>query len=168
MSEQATDPRNRDDNPHPDEEATPSTALVVPGSGEVVDLANPDDATRAWLVLDELGRKVNDAKTFVKRALVQHARDSGGLTMRTAAGEVKVGEPVDITWNLSVLRELRAAGLPDNRWHELVTETVSVKVSATVAKQIAKAKPEYADIIGRAETRTPKTETVSVAARAAS
>lgn len=143
-----------------------STELVVPGSGEVVDLANPDVATRAWLTLDELGRQVNGAKQIVKRALVQHARDSGGLTMRVQAGEVRVGEPVDITWNLAVLRELRAAGLPDSRWNELVTETVDTKVSATVAKQIAKAKPEYAAIVERAQTRTPKAETVTVAARA--
>lgn len=148
------------------EQEQTSTALVVPGSGEVVDLANPDDATRAWLKLDELGKQVNAAKTFVKRALVQHARDSGALTMRVASGEVKVGEPVDITWNLAVLRELRTAGLPDSRWNELVTETVDVKVSATVARQIAKAKPEYAAIVARAETRTPKAETVTVAARA--
>lgn len=141
------------------------TALAVPGTGEVMDLANPADATLAWLRLDELEREVRGAKQVVKRFLVQHARDAGGLTMRTATGEVKVNEPVDITWDLSVLKELRAAGLPDSRWHELVTETVSTKVSATVAKQIAKAKPEYADIIGRAETRTPKAETVSVAAR---
>lgn len=145
-----------------------STALVVPGTGEVVDLGNPDDAARVWLRLRELDGQLKTAQTIVKRALVQHARDGGGLTMNVPAGEVKITEPVDIAWDMAVLRELTKAGLPQARYDELVTTTISHKVSATVAKQIAKAKPEYADIIGRAETRTPKGETVSVAPRAPS
>lgn len=142
-----------------------SMALVVPGTGEVVDLANPDDATRAWLRLVEIENQLKAAKVHVKRALIEHARNAGGLTMNVPAGEVKISEPVDIVWDIAELRQLVAAGLPTSRYDELVTTTVSHKVSATVAKQIAKAKPEYAEIIGRAETRTPKPETVSVAAR---
>jgi hypothetical protein len=150
----------------PEAVETPSTALVVPGTGEVVDLANPDEAALAYVLLDELGRKVRMAQIDVRRALAAHAEQYGGNTMRLPSAEVKITHPEEIAWDLEVLRELRDAGLPDARWYELVTTTVDTKVSATVAKQIARANPEYAGIIALAETRTAKNPSVSVALRA--
>ena len=140
--------------------------LVVPGSGEVLDLDNPEDLATAFDRLATLNAQVQTARTLVVEAFVSY-RVKQGLagTFRTGNAEVKISESDTITWDLAVLRELHGAGLPVGRWQELVTETVETKVSATVAKQIAKANPVYAEIIERAQTRTPKRPSVSVAMR---
>lgn len=139
---------------------------VMPHTGEVVDLADANAAARVYVALGEMESKIKDARTLVRRALVQHAATYGGDTMRIDAAEVKISHPAEIQWDVNVLRELRAAGLPEKRWEELVETTVTVKVKATVAKQIAKANPVYAKIIERAERRIPKPDTVTVALRA--
>lgn len=143
-----------------------STEVVIPGTGEVVSLDDPDQAAVAYDRLAQLSRQIRDAQSVTRAALIFHGRQHGGLTYRLDAAEVKITQSDTIVWDLAILRELRDEGLPDDRWHELVTETVEAKVSATVAKQIAKANPVYAEIIGRAETRVPKAPTVSVALRA--
>lgn len=144
-----------------------STALAIPGTGEVLDLANPDDAALAYNRLAVLAEQVRDAQTHVRRALVAHAGDYGGNTMILDSAEVKVTTGDSISWDLTELEKLKEFGLPTARWEQLVktTTTVERKVSATVAKQIAKAKPEYAAIIERACTRTPKPPSVSVSLR---
>lgn len=153
------------DDPAPE---TRSTDLVHPATGEIVDLADVNACATIYAALGDMETRIKDARVLVRRALVDHARVYGGDTMRIDAAEVKIGHPVEITWDLAVLRELRAAGLPDDRWNELVEQTVVHKVKATVAKQIAKANPVYAEIVGRAEKRHPKPDTVSVALRASS
>lgn len=150
----------------PEASPAPSTELAVnPATGEIVELADPNACARFYAALGVMETKIKDARFVVRRALVDHARQYGGDTMRIDAAEIKIGHPVEIVWNLEVLRELRAAGLPEARWQELVETTVTEKVKATVAKQIAKANSAYAEIIERAETRIPKADTVSVALR---
>jgi hypothetical protein len=145
---------------------TPSTDLVVPGTGEVVNLEDPNAAAVAYVRLDTLEREIKSARATVREALVRHSSTYGGNTMRIDAAEVKVTRSDEITWDLGVLSELQDAGLPRSRWMKLVTVTVERKVNAVVARQIAKANPEYAAIIERAQDRRPKTPSVSVALRA--
>lgn len=149
-----------------------STALVLPGTGEVIDLDNPDEVAVCIARLKELRTQIGDAEIHLKRAMLD-ARAREGVTskLRLPSAEVTFGSDLgDLTWDLTVLRELRAAGLPDGRWDALVTTTIDYKVSATVAKQIEDSgNPEYAAIIGRARGRGPnKVRSVSVALRAAS
>ena len=58
--------------------------------------------------------------------------------------------------------ELRDLGLPEERYGELVVATVTYKVNASVAKQIAGANPEYAKVIDRARSRPDTTPRVYV------
>lgn len=140
--------------------------LAIPVIGEVVNLEDADSVALAYDRLLDLERQLRDAKGFLRSKLVEHAAAYGGNTMRLDHAEVKVTTSDEIQWNLNVLRELLAAGLPDGRWQELVETTVDVKVKAAVARQIAKANPVYAEIIGRAEKRIQKSPSVSVALRA--
>lgn len=144
-----------------------STDLVVPGTGEVVDLSDADAAAVAWTRLTDLARQVREAQFVVRSALLEHAATFGANTFRVEHAEVKVSRSDELSWDLGILRELRDEGLPDERWDELVQSTVDIKVNAVVARQIAKANPTYAAIVARAETRHPKNPTVSVALRAA-
>ena len=48
------------------------------------------------------------------------------------------------------------------RWDALVTTVVTEKVDGRVAAQIAKANPEYAAIIYRAQSRKPKRPTIRI------
>ena len=145
-----------------------STALIVPGTGEVIDLDNPDEVAVTLARLKELRRLIFDAETELKRAILYAATREGVKTkLRLPSAEVTIGNPTEITWDMQVLRELRAAGLPDHRWDELVATIVDHRVSASVAKQIEDSgNPAYAEIVGRARTRIPKPQTVTVALRA--
>lgn len=143
------------------------TMALMPVTGEVINLDDPNQCARAYDTLAEIERQVRTAKQAVAQALIDYRTRSGsGATFRVEAAEVKISEPSDISWNMEVLSELLQAGLPDARWQELVTRTVDTKVSATVARQIGKANPVYAEIVERAQTRTPKRPTVTVALRA--
>lgn len=140
---------------------------LMPVTGEVVNLDDPNQCARAYDTLLDIERQVTVAKRAVADAIIDYRRRSGqAATFRVEAAEIKISESVDISWDMDELRQLLAAGLPDDRWQELVTTTVSTKVSATVARQIAKSNERYAAIIERAQTRTPKRPSVTVAIRA--
>lgn len=144
-----------------------STALIVPGSGRVIDLDNPDEcaATLAWL--KDVRAQIGDAEADLRAAMLRHAAREGVKTkMSLPSSEVTFAFPTTLDWDMPVLRELKAAGLPDHRWKELVTTTHHHKVSATVAKQIEESgNPAYAEIVGRARIRKSKPPTVAVTMR---
>jgi len=73
-----------------------------------------------------------------------------------------VREKHEDMWLLDVLEELLEAGLPEERYNDLVIQEVSYKVSGLEAKRIAAANPEYASIIERARQRVQKAPYVKV------
>lgn len=143
-----------------------SMELAIPEIGEVVNLADPDSCALAYDRLDVLAKQIQSLRGLLRAELVRHASEYGAGTIRTERAEITVASPSELVWNLDVLRELQAAGLPKERWDALVEVTVSHKVKAGVANQIEKANPVYGEIVGRARSRHPKPPTVSVALRA--
>ena len=134
------------------------TSLVLPHTGEIIDLRNPRECAEAVEGLRALKARIDDLVRQLTDAVAVVSEERGGLDGTGAV--LKTSD--EIRWDVQILRELlHPAGLPTDRWDELVTQTVDYKVDARVAARIAKANPVYAEIIDRACTRTPRRPSVS-------
>lgn len=128
------------------------TELVVAGVGSVVNLDKPAEVAQALADVRALENALRDVKPILTGALVEESKRQGKKTLRFGDLEVVISQSREIVWDLEVLAELLDAGMSEERYAELVTETVTYKVSAQEAKIIAGANPEYARIIERART----------------
>ena len=94
--------------------------------------------------------------------LLDESRRQGTKTLHLPAGTATISGGTELVWDFDTLEQLREIGLPEQRYRELVVETVSYKVDARVAKQLAAANPEYARIIEAAQSTVEKSWRVSV------
>jgi hypothetical protein len=131
--------------------------LVMPLTGEVLDLRKPSNVARGLEQVRETKRQLDELRLLFEALLRIEAARLGSKTLHVGDGltaTVTGGEKTE--WDIPVLNnELRAAGLPQERLEELITITVDYKVDARVAKQLAGANPEYAAIIARAKRTGP-------------
>lgn len=124
--------------------------LPNPATGQFIDVTSPVDVANALVEIRELKEKLRILEVALGRVLAEESKKRGEQTMHIPGFKVPVSRSVQITWDLEKLRELKALGLPNDRWEALVKTTVEVKVSANEAKKIARANPEYAKIIEEA------------------
>lgn len=146
------------------ESVTPaSETALVPWTGEVVPLEDPAKVALAWNEMREYELAIRRLRPVLAEALADHARRLGTKTLRFGATELKLsgGPGSETTWDIETLEALRELGLPEDRWHDLVTETVSYKVNANVAKQLAAVNPDYARIIEAARIKSDRPWKVS-------
>jgi hypothetical protein len=94
--------------------------------------------------------------------LLEESRRQGTKTLHLPDGTAEVSGGTALEWDIDVLAELQAVGLPEDRYGELVVTTVTQKVDARVAKQLEAANPEYAAIIERARRYEPRPWRVSI------
>lgn len=142
-----------------------SEEVVIPDTGEIIPVADPGALARALAGIRERIGYLHEARRELEHGLVYHARQQGTKTMHLGATDVKVTGGREVEWDVTVLIRLLDAGLPPERYADLVTEVVTYKVNAAVAKQIeASGNPEYARIIGEARREVEKPYRVSVAA----
>lgn len=140
-----------------------SDDIVVPGTGEIVSLAEASGVARALRAIREHKQQVEDVRALLERALVEESERAGTKTLHLGDGlTASIGPDTEIEWDLDELEKLKDAGLPDERYAELVTEVVSYKVNASVAKQIEGANARYGEIVVRARNRVPKRQTVRI------
>jgi hypothetical protein len=142
-------------------EVVPIREIVDVRTGELLP-ATPENASRALQAIREMEGLLRDAKALATAVLVDEARRQGTKTLRVGGRTVTVKESREIVWDMEQLEKLRDLGLPESRWAELVTEVLSYKVSAQVAKELSGANPEYAEIIERARTDYVRTSYASV------
>lgn len=140
-----------------------STELVIPLTGEVISLDDPASCARVMQEIRELEYKLRTLKGHLTQALVQASRAAGTKTLHYPNVTVTVSTPEQIAWDYEVLTELLEAGLPEERFNDLVLIEQSYKINNSVAKSIAGSNDVYAEIIQRAQARVPKTPSVSVA-----
>jgi histone H3/H4 len=152
-----------------DEPTTDLAIHVVPesvldfASGELIPATDTPRIAAYLADIRELERgPLKDAKRACAIILEDELRRQGIKTVHYGRLDVTMSEEKEIVWDMEILEELREAGLPEERFGELVKEEVSYKVSAAVAKQIAAANETYAEIIGRARTDVDKGARVSV------
>jgi hypothetical protein len=136
--------------------------LVQPFTGELIAAGDVPKLAETIDELRALRQRANDAIAAFTQAVADESRRQGTKTLTADGWTVKLSPDSEPGWDVSVLTELLAAGLPEERYHALVTEVVSYKVDANVARQLEGASEVYAEIVGRARSRVPKNPYASV------
>lgn len=136
--------------------------LVVPFTGEIVDLDDPVTCARMLQEIREISEQLRDARAALTDALIRESERQGTKTLRFGSIEARINTPMETSWDYGVLLELQAAGLPEERFNELVTMTVEYKVNGLIAKSISSSNPTYKEIIDRARSQHPKSPSVTV------
>jgi hypothetical protein len=136
--------------------------LVVPFTGEVVSMDDPGHCARVIKEIRELEANLRELKGYLGQSLMEESRRQGTKTMHFPGLEVKINTPSEIAWDREILLELMDLGLPEERFDALVTMEVQYKVNGLVAKSIGASNPVYAEVLARAQTRVPKSPSVTV------
>jgi hypothetical protein len=151
-----------------DIEVRESEALVVPGTGTVVNLNEPREVGVAIQDIQGLERALAEAKRTLKAALVRYWSMAGARKTFAIGGSNRAvisGGPEKMYDAEAIRDELLAAGMPDERVSQIVVETVSYQVKAIEAKAAAAANEEYAAIIERNTTTIEKPYDVAIRRR---
>lgn len=124
--------------------------IVLPGTGEVVDLSDDVAVGQALKGLRDFKQLIQEADDALCAALVERSRTLGTKTlhMHGPGLTVTVGKGTETTYDAEAIEEqLRQVGMPEERIREVVVETVSHRVDARKAAQAAAANPTYRAII---------------------
>lgn len=137
--------------------------LLNPFTGELIDRTDMTQVARVIEQLREHRDQVNTALAAFTQAVIERSIMMGTKTIHLGALTLEVSPDYEVEWDISMLNtDLPDAGVPDGRMAELLTTTVTWKVNARIAKQMAGANPDYAKIIEAAQTRVPKRQYVTV------
>lgn len=137
--------------------------LIIPTTGELVDLDDPAFCARALYELKELKARIRELEGYLKDSVLQESTRVGGKTLHFEGGfTAKISTPNEIRWDYTVLLELIDAGLPEERFNELVLIEQTYKVDGSIVRQLQGANPVYAEIIDRAKEVVPRTPSVTV------
>ena len=137
--------------------------ILNPFTGELVPRDDLPAIAGAMEMLRERRNSINAVLSEFTQAVILQSVLAGTKTIHLDDCTLTVSADHEIEWNHEMLyNELTNAGLPPQRVTELVQITVSYKVNASVAKQIAGANPAYRQIIEAAQTKVPKTQYVTV------
>lgn len=142
----------------------PDHALIAV-TGEIVSLDDPAACGKALRWVKDTERQLREARKLLTEAIVQHAQTAGTKTLHvdglSSPLKLSGGPGSELWWDVEALRTLLDMGLPESRFNELVTEQISYKVNANVAKSIASVNPDYARVIAAAQHRIDKSWNVS-------
>jgi len=130
--------------------------LVVPLTGELVDLRDPSSVADALTHVRELKAQLDGARGVLEQVLRLEAVRMGSKTlhMEKCTAVISGGEIVEYD-GAELIELLEQAGMPAGRISEIVETIVSYKVNAAKAKQAAGANPAYAQAVE--QTRSVKT-----------
>lgn len=137
--------------------------LLHPVTGELLP-ATAGNAAELWLAARALQSRARMLMTDCATVLAEESRRQGTKTLHLPAGTAQIsgGPGGGLDWNMEVLERLLEAGLPEDRYNDLVVTTVTYKVDARVAKQLEAANPDYAEVIDQARLRPDVSWRVSV------
>lgn len=136
--------------------------LVYPITGEIVNFDDPAGCVRLLGEIRTLEQQLKNLKAELTLALEQEFSRQGRKTIEVNGTKAELRGGSGVVWDIEVLDELRTLGLPEERMDELMQAEITYKVNANVAKQIAAANPEYAEVIERARNHVPKPIYVSL------
>lgn len=130
--------------------------VVMPITGEIVDLHNPDDVARALHDVREMKRLLDDARAVLEDALRIESERQGTKTLHLADYTAVISGGEKTEYDVEELTdELQDLGLPASRVAELVIMKITYKVNQRVARSVAAANPRYADAIDRHSRQVP-------------
>jgi hypothetical protein len=147
-------------------EETPT--IVVPVTGQLVDLTRPVEVAGALHDVREAKRLLDELRALLEGVLRLEAQHQGTKTLHLGPLDAVISGGTRNDYDADVLQQLlRDAGLPEERLSEAVQQIVTYKVDQRVLKQLAAANPAYAAAIDQARTtvETPWRVTVKPTTR---
>ena len=132
-----------------------SDALVIPGTGEIVEPDDPAAVARALDGLGALQRQLGDVRRHLIELLVEEAQRQGTKTLHVQGGKVTLTGGTRTRWDLDKLNELEQAGLPAERLNAFLRPKVTWSPDGNVARQLRGANEEYRRIIDEARITEP-------------
>ena len=127
--------------------------IVVPLTGQLIDLTRPLEVAGALHDLRELKRQLDELRALLEGVLRLEAQRQGTKTLHLGSLDAVVSGGSRREYDAELLAGLlREAGLPEERISEAIVETVSYKVNQLVLKQLAGANADYAAAIELAQT----------------
>ena len=137
--------------------------LVIPMTGEVVPLDQPDQVAVALDDVRRYKRDLDQVRIVLEDALRFESERAGTRTLHLTGMDAVVtgGERVEYDAE-ELARELSAAGLPPERLGELIVATVSYRVDQRVARSVAASNPRYAAALERCRRVVPAPWRVSI------
>ena len=141
-----------------------SEELAIPGTGELVNLADEVSCALALDAVRDFERQLREAKSALTEAIIERAMVLGVRSFVLPDGRrAEVSAGTEIVYDAQAVENgLRAAGMPEERIAEIIEEQVSYRVRAVQAKRAAAANPAYAAIIEAAKTEQPRNRYVSL------
>ena len=141
-----------------------SEDLMVPGTGELVPLADAAKVARALDDLGELQREIASARRALQDALIAVTMIEGDRVVQLDGYEItRKGGGFKYAYDAQLLEDgLRAAGMPERRIREIVEEVVTYKVNAVEAKKAASANPAYEQVVRASVAASPAEMYVTV------
>jgi hypothetical protein len=134
---------------------------IVPWSGEALSLTDTPAVARSLKEARQFKTELTRFIQGLEGVLLEHMDEHGKHTLRfgdtTIRGDTNTD---DYDYDVTVLQELLDAGLPADRFSELVQQRVEFRVMKNVAKEVAASRPEYREILDRARVLKPKTRHV--------
>jgi hypothetical protein len=135
----------------------------IPVTGEVVNLADPQEVGRVWDDLDEQIAQLVAFRKGLGQVMLAYMDSRARHTM--TLGGVKVSGDrgdTETTYDVTVLPDLLACDppLPQDRYDELVKTKIEYTVSKREADAIAASNPEWRKVIDRARQTRPKARSV--------
>ena len=147
----------------PKELVLPSGELVLP-SGELVDLSNPSSRAYALSRIRDMEQQLKEVKGAIVDAFAEDRARLGVDEIELEDGSyVKVKRNYDIAWDhVQLEKDLREAGMPEERIREIIVEEVSWTVKTVEANKAAKRNAEYAKAVASARSEVEKRPTISL------
>jgi hypothetical protein len=137
--------------------------LVVPLTGELVDLRDPNHVAAALNQVREMKNQLDNARMVLEQVLRLEAVRQGTKTLHLekCTAVISGGETVEYDGE-QLIRLLEQAGMPQERINEIVETVVTYKVNALKAKHAAGANPDYAAAVTATRTVKPTYWRVSI------
>jgi hypothetical protein len=142
----------------------PHEQLVVPGTGEVVNLNDYRECALALDSVRDIESDLRAIKSELQRAIAAEATRQGTRTLELPDGRKAVlSGGTETGYDPEKLElGLREAGMPEERIREIVELTYTYKVKAVEAKRAAAANPEYAYVVDSCRTEIEAPVRVSI------
>ena len=111
-------------------------------TGELIEADDYQALAQAWASMQEYRLRLSDAMRGITEILVQEAARRGSREIEGLTVEQKT----TYSWQMPSLEQLLAAGLPQDKWDEIVTPQPP-KVDARKMLAVGRVNPEYQSII---------------------
>src|SRR5262245_14977311 len=130
--------------------------VLVPFTGEIVDLTSPDKVAEALDTVREMKRTLDEARSVLEEVLVAESAKQGTRTLHLERVDAVVSGGEKTEYDAETLASrLLELGLPAGRVAELVVTVVTYRVDQRVARSVAASNPAYATAIEECRQTTP-------------